>query len=140
MVGFGQKSGVDWRLVPTTAMCCGTRSWPAGTGTLDGIEWGTATDGTRIYTEIADSGHASYTLVPSGTQISWGSSWSALDAQTGRILWQTADPTPGSIDFGAVSVANGVVYAGSQSDGQYVCHGCRNRKDSVELRKRRISD
>jgi polyvinyl alcohol dehydrogenase (cytochrome) len=87
---------------------------PAGTGTLGGIEWGTATDGTRIYTEIADSGHANYTLVPSGTQISWGS-WSALDANTGKTLWQTADPTPGSIDFGAVSVANGVVYAGSQS-------------------------
>jgi polyvinyl alcohol dehydrogenase (cytochrome) len=45
-------------------------------------------------------------------QITWGS-WSAMDAATGKILWQTADPNPG-IDFGAVSVANGVVYAGSQ--------------------------
>lgn len=42
--------------------------------------------------------------------------WSALDAATGQILWQTADPTNG-IDPGAVSVANCVVYAGSlQSD------------------------
>ena len=40
----------------------------------------------------------------------------AMDAATGQILWQTADPT-GGIDPGAVSAANGVVYAGSlQSD------------------------
>jgi len=35
--------------------------------------------------------------------------WSALDAATGQILWQTADPT-GGIDTGPVSYANGVVY------------------------------
>jgi polyvinyl alcohol dehydrogenase (cytochrome) len=92
---------------------------PAGTGTLGGIEWGTATDGKRIYAEVADSGHVPYTLIPSGTQITWGS-WSALDANTGKILWQTADPTPGSLDFGAVSVANGVVYAGSQGAPGYM--------------------
>ena len=114
LVGFGQKSGVYWAFDPDDGhVLWNTFVGPAGTGTLGGIEWGTATDGKRIYTEIADSGHASYTLVPSGTQINWGS-WSALDAQTGKILWQTADPTPGSMDFGAVSVANGVVYAGSQ--------------------------
>jgi len=115
LVGFGQKSGVYWAFSPDDGhLLWNTFVGPAGTGTLGGIEWGTATDGERIYTEIADSGHANYTLVPSGTQINWGS-WSALDAKTGKILWQTADPTPGSIDFGAVSVANGVVYAGSQS-------------------------
>jgi polyvinyl alcohol dehydrogenase (cytochrome) len=114
LVGFGQKSGVYWAFSPDDGhVLWNTFVGPAGTGTLGGIEWGTATDGTRIYTAIADSGHANYTLVPSGTQIN-GGSWSALDAKTGKILWQTADPTPGSIDFGAVSVANGVVYAGSQ--------------------------
>jgi polyvinyl alcohol dehydrogenase (cytochrome) len=115
LVGFGQKSGIYWAFSPDDGhVLWNTSVGPAGTGTLGGIEWGTATDGARIYTEIADSGHANYTLVPSGTQINWGS-WSALDAKTGKILWQTADPTPGSIDFGAVSVADGVVYAGSQS-------------------------
>ena len=39
-------------------------------------------------------------------------SWGAIDAATGKILWQTADPN-GSIDLGAVSVANGVVYGAS---------------------------
>ncbi len=115
MVGFGQKSGDYWAFNPDNGhVLWKTFVGPAGTGTLGGIEWGTATDGKRIYAEIADSGHANYNLIPSGTTINWGS-WSALDASTGKILWQTADPTAGSLDFGAVSVANGVVYAGSQA-------------------------
>lgn len=39
--------------------------------------------------------------------------------RTGRIEWQTADPTEGAIDPGAMSVANGVVYAGSFSGFMY---------------------
>ena len=113
MVGFGSKSGVYWAFDPDDGhVLWKTMVGPAGTGTLGGIEWGTATDGQRIYAEIADSGKVPYSLIPSGTQITWGS-WSALDAATGKIIWQTADPNPG-MDFGAVSVANGVVYAGSQ--------------------------
>ena len=56
--------------------------------------------------------------MPSGQQITWGA-WSALDVATGKILWQTADPTPGAIDRGSVSVANGVMYAGSNSGQMY---------------------
>jgi len=114
LVGFGQKSGVYWAFDPDDGhVLWNTFVGPGENGTLGGIEWGTATDGKRIYTEIANSGHVNYTLIPSGIQTT-GGLWSALDAKTGKILWQTADPTPGSIDFGAVSVANGVVYAGSQ--------------------------
>ena len=50
-------------------------------------------------------------MQPSGI-IAIGGMWSALDPAPGRILWQTAEPT-GSWAFGPVSVANGVVYAGS---------------------------
>ena len=57
-------------------------------------------------------------MVPSGRQITWGS-WTALDVQTGTILWQTADPTPGTMDLASVSVANGVLYAGSYSGQMY---------------------
>ena len=64
--------------------------------------------GQRIYVAIANAGHAPYTLVPSGQQITWGA-WSALDVATGKILWQTADPTVGALDEGSVSVANGVM-------------------------------
>jgi polyvinyl alcohol dehydrogenase (cytochrome) len=119
-VGFGQKSGVYWAFDPDDGrVLWSTFVGPAATGTLGGIEWGTATDGRRIYAAVADSGHANYSLIPSGTQINWGS-WSALDAHTGKILWQTADPTSGSEDFGGVSVANGVVYAGSQGAPGYM--------------------
>jgi polyvinyl alcohol dehydrogenase (cytochrome) len=117
IVGFGQKSGIFWALNPDN----GNIVWstPVGPGaSLGGIEWGTATDGKRIYVAIANSDHLPYTLVPSGQQITWGA-WSALDVTTGKILWQTADPTPGTIDRGSVSVANGVMYVGSNSGQMY---------------------
>jgi len=117
IVGFGQKSGIFWALSPDN----GNIVWstPVGPGSsLGGIEWGTATDGKRIYVAIANRNNLPYTLVPSGQQITWGA-WSALDVATGKILWQTADPTPGAIDRGSVSVANGVMYAGSNSGQMY---------------------
>jgi polyvinyl alcohol dehydrogenase (cytochrome) len=116
IVGFGQKSGIFWALNPDN----GNIVWstPVGPGaSLGGIEWGTATDGKRIFVAIANSDHLPYTLV-SGQKITWGA-WSALDVATGKILWQTADPTPGAIDRGSVSVANGVMYAGSNSGQMY---------------------
>src|SRR5438270_4464696 len=117
IVGFGQKSGIFWALNPDN----GDIVWstPVGPGaSLGGIEWGTATDGQRIYVAIANSDHLPYTLAPSGKQITWGA-WSALDAATGKILWQTADPTANTIDRGSVSVANGVMYVGSNSGQMY---------------------
>src|SRR5246127_4247435 len=117
IVGFGQKSGIFWALNPDN----GSILWstPVGPGaSLGGIEWGTATDGKRIYVAIANSDLLPYTLVPSGQQITWGA-WSALDVATGKIIWQTADPTPGTIDRGSVSVANGVMYVGSNSGQMY---------------------
>ena len=116
IVGFGQKSGIYWALNPDNGEIIWSTLVGAG-GTLGGIEWGTATDGKRIYVAIADSNHVPYTLT-SGQQITWGS-WSALDVATGKILWQTADPTVGTIDTGSVSVANGVMYAGSYSGQMY---------------------
>jgi polyvinyl alcohol dehydrogenase (cytochrome) len=117
IVGFGQKSGIFWALNPDN----GNIVWstPVGPGSsLGGIEWGTATDGKRIYVAIGNHDFLPYTLVPSGQQITWGS-WTALDVATGKILWQTADPTTGTIDTGSVSVANGVMYAGSFSGEMY---------------------
>jgi polyvinyl alcohol dehydrogenase (cytochrome) len=117
IVGFGQKSGIYWAFNPDN----GNIVWstPVGPGSsLGGIEWGTATDGKRIYVAIGNHDFLPYTLVPSGQQITWGA-WSALDIVTGKILWQTADPTAGAIDTGSVSVANGVMYAGSYSGQMY---------------------
>ncbi len=118
VVGFGQKSGIYWALNPDNGQIVwGT---PVGPGsTLGGIEWGSASDGHAIYAAIGNFNQVTYTLTPSGEQIHWGS-WSALDPATGKILWQTADPTVGAADLGAVSVANGVVYAGSDDAAGHV--------------------
>jgi polyvinyl alcohol dehydrogenase (cytochrome) len=117
IVGFGQKSGIYWALDPDNGHL--VWSTPVGPGSsLGGIEWGTATDGKRIYVAIGNRDQLPYTLVPSGRKITWGA-WSALDVATGKILWQTADPTAGAIDTGSVSVANGIMYAGSYSGQMY---------------------
>jgi polyvinyl alcohol dehydrogenase (cytochrome) len=117
IVGLGQKSGIYWALDADNGHI--VWSTPVGPGSsLGGIEWGTATDGKRIYVAIGNHDFLPYTLVPSGRQITWGA-WSALDVVTGKILWQTADPTAGTIDTGSVSVANGVMYAGSYSGQMY---------------------
>jgi polyvinyl alcohol dehydrogenase (cytochrome) len=105
-----------WALNPAN----GSVVWQTqvGPGGADGgIEWGSATDGTRIYAAIADfPQHTPYTITSATGQMSTiaGGSWSALDAATGKILWQTADPQ-GAADLGFVSTANGVVYAGSDA-------------------------
>ena len=82
-------------------------------GATGGMQWGSATDGTRIYAAVANSAHLPYTLVSGRT--TRGGAWSALDAATGAILWQTAIPGRRKIATGPVSVANGVVYAGSMA-------------------------
>jgi polyvinyl alcohol dehydrogenase (cytochrome) len=117
IVGFGEKSGIYWALDPDT----GDLVWATQVGPgsdLGGIEWGTATDGKQIYVAISDADNIPYSL-PSGKKITWGS-WGALDIATGKILWQTADPTgKGTYDIGSVSVANGVLYAPSESGTVY---------------------
>jgi polyvinyl alcohol dehydrogenase (cytochrome) len=109
VVGAGQKSGQYWLLSATT----GDVLWSAAVGpggVNGGIQWGTATDGRRIYVAEANFERIPHTL-PDGRTITSGS-FAALDAATGSILWQIPDPTDG-IDTAAVTVANGVVYAGS---------------------------
>jgi polyvinyl alcohol dehydrogenase (cytochrome) len=111
LLGAGQKSGIYWALDPDNgAIVWATQSGPSSL--RGGILWGPATDGTRVYVAASNFDGAAQTLIPSGQTITWGF-WSALDARTGAILWQTADPVPGSYDAGMVTVANDVVYAGS---------------------------
>ena len=106
ILGAGQKSGIYYALDPKT----GALLWQTQVGpgsALGGMEWGSATDGQRIYVAIANL-----------YGIPWGGGfagfWAALDPATGAILWSTAD-TNGSTDIGPLTVANGVVYASSMS-------------------------
>jgi polyvinyl alcohol dehydrogenase (cytochrome) len=116
LLGIGQKSGVYGALDPATGkVAWQTTIGPADVVTNAGIEYGTATDGRRIYAAEADTAGLSYTLGGSGPYAGktvTGGSWTAMDPATGKIVWQTPDPQ-GAVDAGFVSVANGVVYAGS---------------------------
>jgi polyvinyl alcohol dehydrogenase (cytochrome) len=121
ILGIGEKSGIYWALDPNS----GNVLWHTQVGpgsALGGIEWGTATDGNRIYVPISNQNSVQYQLQPSGVSVN-GGSWAALDPSTGNILWQTATPgscssplpgvTQGCMALGPASAANGVVFAGS---------------------------
>jgi polyvinyl alcohol dehydrogenase (cytochrome) len=116
LVGFGQKSGIYWALKPETGDIVWSSVVGPGDSPTGGILWGTATDGQQIYAAIANEHHASYPLIDGTT--TKGGAWSALDAATGKILWQTADPK-NAVPRGALSVANGVLYAPSFSGNMH---------------------
>jgi polyvinyl alcohol dehydrogenase (cytochrome) len=104
IIGAGQKSGIYYALDPDT----GAELWHTQVGpgsSLGGMEWGSASDGTRIYVQIGNLYGIPYAAGSAG-------SWAALDPATGKILWQKADPN-GAVDLGPVAVANGVVYVPS---------------------------
>lgn len=104
VIGAGQKSGIYYALDPDTgAMLWRTQVGPGSS--LGGMEWGSASDGQRIYVAIANLYGIPYAAGTAG-------SWAALDPATGAILWQKADPN-GAIDLGPLAVANGIVYAPS---------------------------
>ena len=106
IIGAGQKSGIYYALDPDT----GDELWRTQVGpgsSFGGVQWGTASDGQRIYVAISDFFGVPYAAGNAG-------SWSALDPETGAILWQTPDPN-GAVDLGPMTVANGVVYAPSMS-------------------------
>jgi polyvinyl alcohol dehydrogenase (cytochrome) len=115
VVGAGAKSGIYWALKARTGeVLWGTEAGPGST--LGGIEWGTATDGKRIYIAEANNDHLAY---PSNPALPHYGSFAALDPATGAILWQTPDPS-GGVDLGAVSTSNGLVFGGSMSGHMFV--------------------
>jgi len=114
LVGAGQKSGNYWALNART----GAIVWVTAAGpgsTLGGIEWGTATDGKRIYIAEANNDRLEYPFNPA---LPHYGSFAALNPATGQILWQTPDPS-GGVDLGAVSTSNGLVFAGSMTGHMY---------------------
>lgn len=118
LVGAGRKNGVYYALNPDTGATVWSRQvGPAGTA--GGIQWGSATDGTRVYVAVANSQKRAHMLIPSNQTIYWGS-WSALNAETGAIIWQTGNPaTTNGMAEGPVTVANGVVFGGSMDPSGY---------------------
>jgi polyvinyl alcohol dehydrogenase (cytochrome) len=126
VVGIGGKSGVYTLLdAKTGEFIWNTLIGPGGD--QGGVEWGTAFDGERIYVPITNHHHIPYRLTQNGVisgPFVTGGSWAALDPITGTILWQTADPqletlpglgTVGVWDLAPLTVANGLLYAGSMA-------------------------
>lgn len=114
-VGAGQKSGEYWMLDATT----GAVIWSAALGPgsfVGGIQYGSANDGRRIYFVETNGDRKPYTL-PDGRTIDY-SSFGALDAATGRVLWQIPEPM-GNVAASALSTAGGVVYAVSVTGRMY---------------------
>lgn len=115
-IGAGEKSGTYWSLNPSDlSTVWQTQVGPLG-GMSGGIQWGSATDGNRIYCGVTNSGDSSsQTYYKSGV---WGpgheGSWAALEASTGNIIWQKADPSGGRC-YGMITVCNGVMYTESTS-------------------------
>jgi polyvinyl alcohol dehydrogenase (cytochrome) len=108
LLGVGQKSGIYYALNPDTgAVLWRTQVGPGSS--LGGMEWGSASDGKRIYVQIAN-----FYGIP--TAVGSGGSWSALDPATGAILWQVGEPS-GAISLGPLAVADGIVYAPSMAGG-----------------------
>ncbi|KAJ8773751.1 hypothetical protein K2173_006401 [Erythroxylum novogranatense] len=105
-----QKSGFAWALDRDN----GATVWfkLAGPGGEEGGgQWGAATDGRNVYTNIANSNRQIFTLAPSNLTTTAGA-WVALNANSGQILWSTANPSNDSSQ-GPVSVVNDVLFAGS---------------------------
>ena len=127
LLGAGQKSGIYWALNPDNGSVVWSTQVNPG-GLMGGLQWGSATDGERIYTAASNSYFLPHVMGPgpmSGQQIT-GGFWSALNAATGEVLWENAGttlafpsligvPPPGAIAMnqGPVTVANGVMYAGA---------------------------
>ena len=113
LVGAGQKSGMFWAFKANNGkLAWATQAAPPGlTG---GLQWGSASDGKRIYFAAANSGlsGAGTTPIPwplkaGGTTLAGG--WGALNPENGKLIWNKADPL-GSRAEAAVSVANGVLF------------------------------
>jgi polyvinyl alcohol dehydrogenase (cytochrome) len=104
-LGAGQKSGQFWALNPDN----GQVKWEtqvAPGGVTGGLQWGSSTDGNRIYVASANSQKKPW--VVNGQTITSGF-WAALDAFTGTVLWQTVDPFGGQ-DMAAVSSTKYLVF------------------------------
>lgn len=111
LVGAGQKSGQYWALDPATgAVVWVTQAGPGGTA--GGLQWGSATDGRAVYTANANSDLVPYLGSTDGV-------WSAIDAGTGVLRWQTRPPHGGSTS-GPVTTANGVVFGCALDDEGYM--------------------
>ncbi len=147
LVVDAQKDGTVYALnADDGSLMWKTQDGPGGE--LGGHELGSATDGKTIFTQITNLNHKDWTLMGSRLKehpVIKSGFWSAIDAGTGEILWETADPA-GKLPlvtkekeggfhnplyghdlgmghfaaaFGPITLANGLVFVGSIAKGMY---------------------
>lgn len=116
LLGVGQKSGMYWALDPDNGdIVWQTQVGPGGFNS--GMVWGSATDAERIYAANTNTDRVRWELVANGVgskKFTRSGFWTALDARNGTILWQRPDPSESRAE-GPVTVANGIVFAGSMA-------------------------
>lgn len=113
LVGAGQKSGWFWAFRAKDGKLIWSKQ-VVPPGLTGGIQWGSATDGQKIFIAAANSGLTGSATTPGVWTLKDGSTttsggWAALEAKSGNVLWTTKDPL-GSRAEAAVSGANGVVF------------------------------
>ncbi|MFO1329154.1 MAG: PQQ-binding-like beta-propeller repeat protein [Rubrivivax sp.] len=115
LVGAGQKSGKFWALDHKTGAVAWVTQVAPG-GVTGGLQWGSATDGNRIWVGVSNAGPSTngggvgampWTLKDGSVTTAGG--WAALDRRTGSVLWTTKDPANSRAE-GAVSGTNDVVF------------------------------
>ena len=127
LLGAGQKSGIYWALNPDNGSVVWSTQVSPG-GVMGGLQWGSATDGERIYTAASNSYFIPHVMGPgpmAGQSVT-GGYWSALNACNRRsymgkcrnnisISRFNRCSSSGAIAMnqGPVTVANGVMYAGA---------------------------
>jgi polyvinyl alcohol dehydrogenase (cytochrome) len=120
---IGQKSGMMHALDPDRQ---GEIVWQTRVGRggiLGGVQWGSATDGKRVYVAVSDVGFKEFVLGRGGSRIldpKIGGGLIALDPATGAKIWSTpaplicADrPNCSPAQSAAISAIPGAVFSGS---------------------------
>lgn len=114
MIIAGQKSGMVYALNPDRN---GEILWQQRVskgGTLGGVQWGPATDRTKLYVAVSDAIRIGGQFDPNT-----GGGIVALDLRTGQKLWNAAPPScegrkPCSpVQSAAVTAIPGVIFSGS---------------------------
>jgi polyvinyl alcohol dehydrogenase (cytochrome) len=126
LVGAGQKSGKFWAFDRLTGKLKWVNQVVPG-GVTGGMQWGSATDGFRIFVAASNSGTSRggggmpWKLLNGGTTVSGG--WAALD-HGGEVIWTTPDPIS-SRSEAPVSATNDVVF-GCDLAGTMVAMNAQN--------------
>jgi polyvinyl alcohol dehydrogenase (cytochrome) len=129
----GQKSGVLYGLDPDDG---GKELWQVRVGQgsgLGGIEWGSATDGKRVY--AANSDISTLTPAEPGAPQRMPGGLAAIDIRTGKLVWKTMPPKPAcegkpgcsAGQLAAVTAVPGLVFSGSM-DGHLRGYSAKDGK------------